>query len=120
MEKDKRVRRESLLESVIEVSDILRERRPDLETSLLRTLSEVEAILRKNILSDDDLSWLKRDIDLSLSLQVPLRLLPAGAVGGGDGSGALAAVGGDRGSDEKPGGAALRRQQEKEKVRLLS
>lgn len=62
MEKDKRIRKESLLESVIEVSDILKQRRPDLETSLLRTLSEAEAILRKDSLSDDDLAWLKKEI----------------------------------------------------------
>ena len=53
------VKRE-LLERVLEVSGILRERRPDLLGSIIRNLDEVAAWLRQGDLSEEDVDWIDR------------------------------------------------------------
>lgn len=49
-----------LLERVLEVSGILRERRPDLLGSIIRNLDEVAARLRQGELSEEDVDWIDR------------------------------------------------------------
>lgn len=47
-----------LLERVLEVSGILRERRPDLLDSIIRNLDETAARLRQEALSEEDVDWI--------------------------------------------------------------
>ena len=49
-----------LLERVLEVSGILRERRPDLVGSIIRNLDETAARLRQGELSKEDVDWIDR------------------------------------------------------------
>lgn len=50
------------MDSVIEISDILKRRRSNLGKTAIRTLSEAETLLKKDSLSDDDLAWLEENI----------------------------------------------------------
>ena len=52
---------DNLLESVLEVSNILKQRRPDLDISI-NQLAEVQALLNKDSLSSDDLEWIDKAI----------------------------------------------------------
>jgi len=53
LENNRLIQRDNLLESVLEVSNILKQRRPDLNTSIFQ-LAEIQTLLTKdNLLSDD-------------------------------------------------------------------
>lgn len=54
------VRQKELLESVLEVSDILKQRRPDLNGSTLPLLAEVQSLLVKDGLSGGDLERIEK------------------------------------------------------------
>ena len=62
MENNRLIQQDSLLESVLEVSDILKQRRPDLNTSTILQLAEVQALLTKDNLSTDDLERIDKMI----------------------------------------------------------
>ena len=61
MENYRLIQQNSLLESVLEVSNILKQRRPDLDISI-NQLAEVQALLNKDSLSSDDLEWIDKAI----------------------------------------------------------
>jgi len=54
LENNRLIQQDHLLESVLEVSNILKQRRPDLDTTISQ-LAEVQALLTKDHLSSDDL-----------------------------------------------------------------
>ncbi len=62
MNHNKYVQQEKLLESVVTVSNILRQRRPDLNTSTIPILMDAQALLSKGDLSDDDLEQIDQAI----------------------------------------------------------
>jgi len=62
LESSRLVQQENLLESVLEVSNILKERRPDLNTSTIPILTDAEALLTKGALSNEDLEWLEKAV----------------------------------------------------------
>ncbi len=62
MESNQMIHQENLLESVLEVSNILKQRRPDLNTSIIPILTGAQALLSKGSLSDDDLEWIDEAI----------------------------------------------------------
>ncbi len=62
MENNQMIQQGSLLESVLEVSNILKQRRPDLNTSTIPILTDVQTLLNKGSLSDDDLEWIDKAI----------------------------------------------------------
>ena len=62
MENNKRIQQDNLLESVLEVLNILKLRRPDLNTSMIPQLTAVQALLTKNNLSNDDLEQINKVI----------------------------------------------------------
>lgn len=51
-----------LLERVLEVSGILRERRPDLLDSIIWELDEAAVRLRKEQMSEEDVDWIDRKV----------------------------------------------------------
>lgn len=51
-----------LSESVSEVLDILRRQRPDLHTSIFSQLAEMQELLTRDPLSDDNLKWIHKTI----------------------------------------------------------
>lgn len=59
---DRQGAQRALLERVREVSGILRERRPDLIGSIIRTLDETAARLQKAQLSEEDLDWIDSQV----------------------------------------------------------
>ncbi len=61
MKRNQIIQQESLLESVLEVSNILKQRRPDLNTSIT-ILTDAQTLLSKGSLSDDDLEWIDNAI----------------------------------------------------------
>lgn len=61
MEHNKRIRQENLLESVLEVTSILKQGRPDL-SAVLAILFRAETLLKKESLTDDDLAWIDENI----------------------------------------------------------
>ena len=61
MEHNKRIRQENLLESVLEVTSILKQGRPDL-SAVLAILFRAETLLKKESLTDDDLTWIDENI----------------------------------------------------------
>ena len=61
MENYRLIQQNSLLESVLEVSNILKQQRPDLDISINK-LAEVQALLNKDSLSSDDLEWIDKAI----------------------------------------------------------
>lgn len=61
MESNRVMHQKDLLESVLEVLTILKERRPDLE-NLITILTNAEVLLRKDNLSDTDLAWIDEKI----------------------------------------------------------
>ena len=61
MENYRLIQQNNLLESVLEVSNILKQRRPDLDISI-NQLAEVQALLNKDSLSSDDLEWIDKAI----------------------------------------------------------
>ena len=61
MENYRLTQQNNLLESALEVSNILKQRRPDLDISI-NQLAEVRALLNKDILSSDDLEWIDKAI----------------------------------------------------------
>lgn len=62
MENNRLIQQDNLLESVLEVSNILKQRRPDLNTSTIPQLAEVQALLTKDYLSSHDLEWIDKAI----------------------------------------------------------
>ncbi len=62
LKNNKHIQQENLLESVLEVSNILKQRRPDLNTSTIPILTDVQTLLGKSSLSDDDLEWIDKAI----------------------------------------------------------
>jgi len=58
----KPVQQEKLLESVIKVSNILKQQRPDLNTSTIPILIDTQALLSKDNLSDYDLECIDKAI----------------------------------------------------------
>ena len=58
MENDRFIQQHDLLASVLEVSEILKQRRPDLDTSTIPRLAEIQALLLKDNLLSDDLDWI--------------------------------------------------------------
>ncbi len=62
MNNNKYVQQENLLESVVTVSNILKQRRPDLNTSAIPILLDAQVLLSKGDLSDDDLEWIDKAI----------------------------------------------------------
>ncbi len=62
MNNNKCVQQEKLLESVVTVSNILKQRRPDLNTSTIPILMDAQVLLSKGDLSDDDLEWIDKAI----------------------------------------------------------
>ena len=62
MENNRLVQQDNLLESVLEVSSILKQRRPDLNTSMISQLTAVQALLTKDNLSNDDLEQIDKVI----------------------------------------------------------
>ena len=61
MENYRLIQQNNLLESVLEVSNILKQRRPDLNISITQ-LAEIQALLNKDNLSSDDLEWIDKAI----------------------------------------------------------
>jgi len=61
-ENDRLIRQKELLGSVLEVSGILTQRRPDLNASIIPLLTETQALLTKDDLSDDDLERIDKII----------------------------------------------------------
>ncbi len=62
MENNRIIQQGNLLESVLEVSNILKQRHPDLNTSTIPILTDVQTLLSKSSLSDDDLEWIDKAI----------------------------------------------------------
>ncbi len=62
MNNNKYVQQENLLESVVTVSNILKQRRPDLNISTIPILMDAQVLLSKGDLSDDDLEWIDKAI----------------------------------------------------------
>lgn len=60
LKNDRLVQQNHLLQSVLEVSNILKQRRPDLCTSILPILTDAQILLSKEHLSNDDLVWLDK------------------------------------------------------------
>ena len=52
------IQQNNLLDSVLKVSNILKQRRPDLNTSIIPMLDKCQALLTKDNLSSNDLKWL--------------------------------------------------------------
>lgn len=61
MENNRLIQWDNLLESVLAVSDILKQRRPDLNTTISQ-LAEVQMLLTKDNLSNDDLERIDKMI----------------------------------------------------------
>lgn len=61
MKNSRLIQQDNLLKSVMEVSNILKQRRPDLDITILQ-LAEVQTVLSKNNLSSDDLKWIDKEI----------------------------------------------------------
>lgn len=61
MDNTRHLQQANLLESVLEVSNILKQRRPDLIVNLT-ILSKAEALLRKENLTDADFTWIDEEI----------------------------------------------------------
>lgn len=62
MEGNRLIQQKNLLESVLEVSTILKARRPDLKTSTIPILTEAEVRLTKDALSEEDLHWIEKAV----------------------------------------------------------
>lgn len=62
MENDRFIQQHDLLASVLEVFEILKQRRPDLDTSIIPRLAEIQALLFKDNLLSDDLDWIYNEI----------------------------------------------------------
>lgn len=62
MESNRLIQQHDLLESVLEVSDILKQRRPDLNTSTILKLEKIQSLLGRDILSSDDLDWIHNEM----------------------------------------------------------
>ncbi len=62
MKNNKHIQQENLLESVLEVLNILKQRRPDLKTNTIPILIDAQALLTKDNLSDNDLEWIDKEI----------------------------------------------------------
>ena len=62
MDNNRLTQQKDLLESVLEVLNILKLRRPDLNTSTIPQLTAVQALLTKNNLSNDDLEQINKVI----------------------------------------------------------
>ena len=61
LEDNRRIQQDNLLESVLEVLNILKKRRPDLNINIAQ-LTEVQALLSKDNLSSDDLARIDKMI----------------------------------------------------------
>ena len=61
MDNRKPIQQDDLLKSVLEVSDILKQQRPDLKMTISQ-LAEVQAVLLKSTLSTADLEWIDKTI----------------------------------------------------------
>ena len=62
LENNRLVQQDNLLESVLEVSNILKQHRPDLNTSMIPQLTTVQVLLTKDNLSNDDLEQIDKVI----------------------------------------------------------
>ncbi len=62
MNNNKYVQQENLLESVVTVSNILKQRRPDLNASTIPILMDAQVLLSKGDLSDEDLERIDKAI----------------------------------------------------------
>ena len=62
MDNNRLTQQKDLLESVLEVLNILKLRRPDLNTSTIPQLTAVQALLTKDNLSNDDLEQIDKVI----------------------------------------------------------
>ncbi len=62
MNNNKYAQQENLLESVVTVSNILKQRRPDLSTSTIPILMDAQVLLSKGDLSDEDLERIDKAI----------------------------------------------------------
>ena len=61
MKNNRLIQQENLLESVIEVSNILKQRRPDL-TGMISILTDAQILLAKDDLSYHDMEWIDKKI----------------------------------------------------------
>ena len=57
MDNNRLTQQKDLLKTVLEVSSILKQQRPDLDI-IIRQLAEVQTVLTKDDLSSDDLKWI--------------------------------------------------------------